>query len=231
MLENKVHKALGDISDVHLESAMNAYKRRKRQRNGWIRTTAIAVAVVIAFLMMLQFVTEDDQVMSYFSIYVYANETNSVEMLEGYKLPMGKGPYVSEDNNGLGSDHPYFNSSISPIDDQDAFFRFDIIPDESILAVAIDRFAVFCNGERVEFNLDWAKDPTSQHIIVNRLRSTDPDIFPGYCVHGILKEDALLDIVLYDEEGNVLQINTVLVQPVEGGYMISMKNFHIAESV
>ena len=228
MKEYKLSEALGNMPDDLLLEATKI-KRKNTAARRFLRVAAIAAAVVILFWAVSLLPFGEDRLSPYFAMYVYANEANSVELLEGYIISMGKGPYVSEDNNGLGSDHPYFDSTISPVEDQNAFFRFDIIPDERVRAVAVDRFAVFCNGEPVEFNLNWAKYPAVQHIIVNRLRATDPDVFSGYCVHGVLKEDAVLDIILYDEEGNILQVNTVLIQPVEGGYDILLENLYVAE--
>lgn len=232
MNNKKNDRALFDaVSGIDPELIQEAAEPRVRPvPRRALRLAAIAAMVAILFLAAALLPIDSEKGSPYFNIYVYANETDRVELQEGDVLPVANGSFESANNNGLGIDNPYFSSTIFPARDPNSFFMFCVIPNESILSVAEDRYAVFCNGEQVDFDvIEWAKDPTAQYVHVARLRFPDPEAFNGYLVDGVVTEASVIEVVLFTEDGDVLQKNTVWISPVDNGFIIKLLNVYIAD--
>lgn len=225
-------RALENISDLLIQEAAQVYEKSghcRRRNKQVLRLTAIAAAVAILFLIASLLPIGDDRVSPYFAMYVYANEADLVELsADGNTFVFFDD--ISNDNEKEHSDLP-LNSGSDSIWDGKPSFSFGIIPHESLpeykSITAIEDFAVFCNGERVIYTDGGYIRSTSDNFLVSFMVSSEKGEF-GYVLGGVVEEESVLEMVLYDEDGSILQKNTVLIQPIEGGYHITIQDVYVA---
>ena len=195
-----------------------------------LRVAAIAAAVVILFWAVSLLPFGEDRLSPYFAMYVYASESDLVELsTDGDTFVFFDD--ISNDNNKNNSDL-LLNSGSEPLWDGKPTFSFGIIPHESLheykSITAIEDFAVFCNGQRVIYTDGRYIKSTSDNFLVAFMVSSEKEEF-GYVLGGVAEEESVLEMVLYDEDGSILQKNTVLIQPIEGGYHITVQDVYVAE--
>ena len=224
-------RQLSDLPEEMIAEAMGPAKRLHRQQttHRLLRVAAIAAAVVILFWAVSLLPFGEDRLSPYFAMYVYASESDLVELsTDGDTFVFFDD--ISNDNNKNNSDL-LLNSGSEPLWDGKPTFSFGIIPHESLheykSITAIEDFAVFCNGQRVIYTDGRYIKSTSDNFLVAFMVSSEKGEF-GYVLGGVAEEESVLEMVLYDEDGSILQKNTVLIQPIEGGYHITVQDVYVA---
>ena len=148
MLGEQISQALGHISDAALESAMDVYKRKQKHRS-ILRVAAIA-AVIAILMTALLWLDGRENPTPYFSVYVYANETDSVGVL------LDKSPVISNyDPTKDPTYRPIFDSTIG------SNTSSNFLADRFVVYLTMDdhtknykNLAIFFDGKRVEQSLD-----------------------------------------------------------------------------
>ncbi len=228
---NKQKRALFDaVTGIEEDLIAEAAEPRVRPvPKRVLRVAAMAAVVAILFLAASLLPMDGDGVSPYFAVYVYANETDLVELsTDGNTFVFFDD--ISNDNNKEHSDLP-LDSGSEPLWAGKPSFSFGIIPHENLpeykSITAIEDFTVFCNGERVIYTDGGYIRSTSDNFVVAFMVSKEKGEF-GYVLGGVVEEESVLEMVLYDEEGNILQKNTVLINPIEGGYHITIQDVYVA---
>lgn len=228
MKEYKMTEALNGISDDLLLEAAQMTKKKTNRAAKLLRVSAIAAALTILFLIASLLPIGGDPVSPYFAVYVYANEADLVELsADGNTFVFFED--ISNDNNREHGDLP-LNSGSEPLWAGKPTFSFGIILHESLpeynSITAIEDFAIFCNGKRVVYTDGGYIKSISDNFFVSFLVSSEKGEY-GYVLGGVVEEEAVLEMVLYDEDGSILQKNTVLIQPIEGGYHITIQDVYV----
>lgn len=226
---------LNDLPDKMLAEAMASAKapHRRQKIHRVVRIAALAVVVVILFLAVSLFPAGDNAAAPYFAVYVYASETDYVELSPGGATSAFSNITNDvESNNGNLPYLPNGGSIISPNDSPDQSvkpkFRLDIQ-----FTQAPDVIEVTCNGEQVLYTehgyvkLRNAAVISYSGYILPMPYERDPD-YQVYGVYGIVEEESIFEVIFSDENGKVLQKTTLLVQPVDEGYTIILQDVYVA---
>ena len=217
MSGEKISHALGHISDAALESAMDVYKRKQRHRS-ILRTAAIAA--VIAILMTALFLLDgSNSPAPYFSVYVYASETDTVEVL------LDKSPIVSNyDPTKDPTYRPIFDSTIGTSNPS------SFLANRFVLYVSLDdhtknyeNLEIFFDGEKVEQSIDKVFTSYRSHS-----PNSTEDKKSTITIFGKVEIPTKVDLILYNNSGKMLQCYTMNVTPLEdGGYTIMLEKAYV----
>ena len=223
--ERALFAAISDIDPALIEGAAEPKMRLLQHR--WVRVAAIAAAILIAFLSLALFPIDDHTAPSFFSIYVYANETESVELnLNGNTVAYSNVVRNSDSGNNVLPEYP----TLFPSDDPPVPPRFKI----ELCGVEHKILEVLCNGKlvaRAVYNVEKYQDASIVYHFGCSLQMPGEPIrdYEIVTIVGTVEEESVFEIMLYDENENLLQKNTISVQPAEEGYIVTLQDIYIAD--
>jgi len=208
-----ISHALEHISDTALESAMDVYTRKQKRRS--IRRIA-AIAAVIAILMTaLLWLDGSGNPTPYFSVYVYANET------EGVELTIDKiESFPNYDPSKDSTYRPIFNSYVGLGPQSNPFenmFNIRVKLDDQ--TQEYDNLLIFFDGKKMEPSLSngmlvgFCYDPTSGQKSLS--------------IYAEVKSITTVDLVLTTDAGDILQHYSMKVTPTSEGYEIFLEKAYI----
>lgn len=203
-MNNEVfQQALENISEPMIEEAAQVYDRaglKRRKTRNILRIAAIA-AVLALLLTALLWPGNDQNVSPYFSVYVYANETDTTEL---------------QMNESTLSNMLCFNSNIGVTEPTKPSFGVDVKLND--LTRDFQDLAILCNGKEIE-----------QHfcgIFVSYVETTGTSIKDDLSPHalriaGTVDEPTTISLILYEND-KILQEYVFQVEPVKEGFNITL---------
>lgn len=164
-----------------------------------------AIAAVIALLMTaLLWPDKDGNVAPYFSVYVYADAENNTEPLTNQAESAVSN--IIPNGSTVGE-----TASTTP--------RFGVGVEFNSLTENYNDFKVFCNGEEVTQRYNG--------ISVAYVLNIEDGKHTGLYIMGVVEESSRISLVLYDNDGSVMQRYTIDVTPSEEGYVLVLVENYI----
>ena len=172
-----------------------------------------AVAAVLAIICTLFLLDGKESPMPFFSVYVYASETESVEL-----TPNGTTTAVS---NVAKNERPLFGSSVGNGDeDREPVFCTDIVLNDSTKDYR--DIEVWCNDKCVDLSVGG--------IFILHTMNTELNKVTGLSVVGTVEQASVIEIILYGEDGVVLQQYVLKVEPAHDGYKVELEKSYVADT-
>ena len=205
--------------------ALPAQARTEASRRGWKTLARVAACAAVVALLIGAMVLpgKNGEPVPFFTIHVYANETDSVEL-------------TTDNNNSVisnvpppdgGSHFPGFDSA--PPSSQKPMFFVDVWLDTDLSIFMPGReserptLTVLCNGEVVE-------NEKGKDIMIGFLASTTSDDV-GYSVAGRVDKPSMLEITLIAPDNTILQKCIVLITPaLSGGYVVKLIYTYVTDA-
>lgn len=179
-----------------------------------LRIAAIAAAVAILMTALL-FLDGNNNHTPYFSVYVYANET------EGVELTMDQDSAISNwDRTNDPTYRPIFDSHVGPGTPSNPYrdwFNIKIRLDDR--TKNYENLTVFLDNKEI--------DQLSSGKVFVGYTSTLEGVQTGLSILGKVEKPAKIDLVLYNDSGDVLQSYTMIVSPLNEGYKIVLEEAYI----
>lgn len=212
-------QALENISEPLIEEAAQVYdhaRLKHRRMRRLLRIAAIA-AVLALLLTAALWPDKDGNVNPYFSVYVYANETDIIELTTD-------GTRSSVSNIIPNMQLPDLNSNLDFGDNESNEPRFSIRIELNDQTKNYERMAVICNGKEIKQRLDGI----FVAFIANAGNSNSDDLKPtGLSLGGTVEEATTVALVLYDDDDSVLQRYVIQVTPIEEGFNVALMENYI----
>jgi hypothetical protein len=211
MKMNENQKALFDaVSGIDAALVQEATAPRPAQvkRTLW-RVAAAAAVVAILIGAFIGLLGNDSNVTPFFSIQVYANETDSVEL-------SADGEKTAVSNVAPSNTYPELGLLSAPLPDTpEPMFWITIWLGEGCSMYKEHRLTVLCNGKEIE-------GKSSDSIKIAFAASIENDDV-GYCIFGRVRKIANLKISLTTPDGTLLQESIVRIYPLlSGGYYVHL---------
>lgn len=165
-----------------------------------------AVAAVLAIICTLFLQDGKESPMPFFSVYVYASETESVEL-----TPDGTTSAVS---NVISEKNPGVSSTLFP-EERKQYFSIDIMYTER--TIEHSEIEILYNGKSISGSKDVFRGFISKHGKII-----------GFTVVGTVDSTSNIEVNMYGEE-TLLQKYVFTVAPVENGYSVKLKESYIAD--
>lgn len=203
MKDYRLTQALGSISDDLLLEATEVKKKRS-MRGSLLRIAAVAAVLLVVCTLLL--LNSQDTPTPFFSVYVHASETESIE-LSPNEITCAVSNIISEGN-------PNFSSNLFPEEAKSYFsleFQYSDYTKESS---TID---IFCNGENINGSKEIFRGFTGSSSGIT-----------GLCVLGTVDIASRIDVIMYGDGKQILQEYTFIVTPVEEGYRVELIESYIA---
>ena len=181
-----------------------------------------AIAAVIALLMTaLLWPDKDGNVAPYFSVYVYANETDCE------KLTLYSSVISSWDAKKDPSYRPEFDSNFGNFGEGNPHntplytFHLQIRIDEELQNNPMD---LFIDGKKHgQTDTVMITSPATDHL-------TGEKATPWPAVVGYVEKPTSVDILLYAKNGSVLQQYSLIITPINEGYKIELAKAYVSQN-
>ena len=170
-----------------------------------LRVAAIAAVLVLVITALLW--PGNGEATPYFFVYVYADAENNTEPLTNQAQ--------SAVSNIITNDawNPAFGQT-TPAEP-----RFGVGVEFNSLTENYKNFKVFCNGEEVT--------QRGNGISVAYVLNIEDGKHTGLYIMGVVEESSRISLVLYDNDGSVMQRYTIDVTPSEEGYILELVENYI----
>lgn len=207
--DDMVNKAMQIPAENEIRPSFSGWQIARR-----VAAAAVIVAVLIGVMVGLP--TKDGELVPFFSIHVYANETDSVELsVDGVSSAVSN---IIKDSNHQ------FNSFFGEPDSlfSGPSFSIDVTLDDSTRAYT--EITVMCNGEPVKTNF-------SKKIYIVESFNVENGELTGIRILGTADKYTQIDVILTDANNNVLQHSTMGISVLaENGYDVRLIESHIADT-
>ena len=219
MNNEQFQQALENISEPMIEEAAQIYERagyRHRRKQTILRVAAIA-AVIAILMTALLWLDGRENPTPYFSVYVYANETDTVE------LQLKEDPILSNwDPTSHPMYDPDYSSSFGPSDSKEIGPSFRIQIELNDETRRCDDLTILMDGEKVDHKFGG-------NVFVSYSLSTETSKFTALNITGIVEKSTKMDIMLYDEDA-ILQHYTIIITPIAEGYTVVLDKDYTSPS-
>lgn len=204
--------------DALVRQVLAPAKPQKRPVRVWQIARRVAVCATVLALLVILFVTGTNGDMEpYFSVYVYANETDSVELSckgSTFFVPAydsSNAPSKKDDP----SYRPEFDSSLGAEGTTEPVFYLSVyLNDET---KDYDCLTVFVDGQQLEPNV-------KEGFVGYKYKEGEIGRFVWLNVKKVTR----LDIVFYDDNGKELQHYGMSIEPVEGGWLVTLDKTYLS---
>lgn len=219
MNKQELHEAFSNIhaSDALKKQVLSAEMENKKSVNGWVLVRrAVACAAVLALLLTV-FLLDNSE--PYFSIHVYANETDSVKL----------------DRQGATFFIPAYDASSQPSKENDPSYRpildsslFDngSLWDEQRCCIRlqlndetkrVDQLIILVDGQEIQ------QDIMGEVLVLNYSKGEEK----GRMIYVLVEKATRVDVVLYDDNGEKLQHYGMAITPEKGGWSVTLDNAYV----
>ena len=208
--------------DACVEKVLAMQSGEKRMKHGAVvRRIVAAAAALVLITGGLFFLDKLEKPMPFFTMYVYANETDTVELgPQGEMSVLCEG--VPKRNNETPEDpNPFPGNLLSPIvgaDNRERLFMVNILYTERTKGYT--EREIFCNGENII---------NQKNILIGFSGGPGDQRFSGFFVAGTVETVSVIDVFLYGEEGELLQKYSFTVTPLEEGYRIDLGETYVKD--
>ena len=221
MKMNEKQKALYDaVSGIDAALVQEATIPRPAQvkRTLW-RVSAAAAVLAVLIGAFIELPGNDSNVTPFFSIQVYANETDSVELsADGEKTAVSNVAPSNTPTVSLG-----LHSVPPPDTPPEPMFHIDIWLGEGVNVWKEYRITVLCNGEEIEGK---PSDSISVFLLASTIHKN-----VGYSIGGRVDRKSEIEILLTTPDGTLLQKSTLMVYPLfSGGYRVRLVETYVDDA-